>query len=78
VVGDAVTSAEVVTGALKGRTLRYARQAAAKANCRLGWVKRRFSSRGRYGRIIGQQPRAGSLLCAGTPITAVLSRGRRR
>jgi len=60
-----------------GKTLRSAASAIAHANCRLGRVKRAFSSRVKPGRVIAQSPRPGQRLRARTPMSVVISRGSR-
>jgi eukaryotic-like serine/threonine-protein kinase len=63
---------------VKGRTLRAARIALNRANCRLGAVTRAYSARVGTGRIIAQSRRPGARLPRGTRINVLVSRGRRR
>ncbi|MDQ3778387.1 MAG: PASTA domain-containing protein, partial [Actinomycetota bacterium] len=48
-----------VVPSVTGKTLRVARAQILRNRCRVGSVQRRFSSRVRAGRIVGQSPRAG-------------------
>ncbi len=59
------------------KTLRSAASAISHANCRLGRVKRGFSSRVKPGRVIAQSPRPGRRLRGRTPVNVVISRGSR-
>jgi hypothetical protein len=63
---------------LKGRTLLAARRAINRANCRLGRVKRSYSTSVAAGRVIRQQPRAGRQLARYARVSVVLSRGKRK
>jgi hypothetical protein len=63
---------------LRGKTLRAARAAIRRGNCRMGQVQRRFSSRMKAGRVISQRPRAGARLAANARVHVVVSRGKRR
>jgi hypothetical protein len=60
-----------------GKTLRSAASAISHANCRLGRVKRGFSSRVKPGRVIAQSPRPGQRLRGRAPVNVVISRGSR-
>ena len=59
---------------LKGKTVRQARRALKKRNCRLGKVTRRGG--GRRGRIRASRPKAGSVRAAGTRVRVIVSRRR--
>jgi hypothetical protein len=59
---------------LRGKTLRQARTALTRANCRLGKVSRRVARGTRPGRVVGQRPAAGVRRPAGTRVHIVLSR----
>jgi hypothetical protein len=61
---------------LKKRTLRQARKALKKANCRLGKVKKRRTRRRNVGKVLAQDKRAGTVLVAGAKVRVVV--GRRR
>jgi parallel beta-helix repeat protein len=62
---------------VKGRMLRGARGAIARAGCKLGTVRSRYS-KARKGRVISQSPRAGRRVAAGTKVSVLLSKGARR
>jgi peptide/nickel transport system substrate-binding protein len=59
-----------------GRTLRAARTAIRRANCRVGRIRNARSRRAR-GRVIRQAPRRGARLRVGARVNLVVSRGRR-
>jgi hypothetical protein len=61
---------------LRGKTLRPARSALARANCRLGVVTRAYSARVRSGRVIRQRPAPGTRLRRYARVNLVLSRGK--
>jgi CSLREA domain-containing protein len=61
---------------LKGKTVKQARRALKKRNCRLGKVTRR--GRGRPGRIRASRPKAGSVRAAGTRVRVIVNRARAR
>ena len=63
---------------LRGKTLRAARAAIRRGNCRMGRVQWRFSSRMKAGRVVAQRPRAGARLAANTRVHLVVSKGKRR
>lgn len=63
---------------LRGKTLRAARAAIRRGNCRVGRVQRRFSSRMKAGRVISQRPRAGARLAANARVHVIVSKGKRR
>lgn len=61
---------------LKGKTVKQARRALKKRNCRLGKVTRR--GRGRPGRVRSSRPKAGSVRAAGTRVRVIVNRARTR
>jgi hypothetical protein len=61
---------------LKGKTVKRARRALKKRNCRLGKVTRR--GHGRPGRIRASRPKAGSVRAAGTRVRVIVNRSRAR
>jgi len=61
-----------------GKTLRAARTAIRRNQCRVGRIQRRFSNRAKTGRVIAQTPRAGRRLAVGTRVHIVVSKGKRR
>jgi PASTA domain len=60
---------------LKGKTLKAARKALDKHDCRPGKVKRRHSGRVPKGSVIAQRPRAGRVIGAGGRVAIVVSSG---
>gem|GEM_PF-2046813 len=72
------TQARCAIPNVKGKTLRAARLALTRANCRLGRVTRAYSTRVRLGRIVAQSRRPGVRAPRGTRVNVVVSRGRRR
>ena len=67
-----------VVPAVRGRRLAAARTRLVRANCRLGKVKRSYSTTVRGGRVISQRPGVGSRLAELAKVDLVVSRGRRR
>jgi uncharacterized delta-60 repeat protein len=67
----------VVPG-VRGQKLAAARTRLVRANCRLGKVRRAYSSRVRRGRVITHRPRAGARLAELAKVDVVVSRGKRR
>jgi uncharacterized delta-60 repeat protein len=59
-----------------GKTLRAAKTALVRANCRLGRVRHRVSAKVARGRVVTQRPAPGKALANGSKIDLVLSRGR--
>lgn len=59
---------------LRGKTLRQARRALTRANCRLGRVSRRPAARRLRGRVVGQRPSAGRRLPDRSRVNVVLGR----
>jgi PASTA domain-containing protein len=70
-------AAKCVVPNLKGKTMLAARAALQKANCKLGAVRRAYSSKVKKGRVISQKPVPGTRQPAQTRVNVVLSRGRR-
>src|SRR5439155_12646847 len=60
-----------------GLTLLTAGASLRKHSCRVGVVRRDYSSTVRAGRVISESPRRGSNLAHNAPVALVLSRGRR-
>jgi FG-GAP-like repeat/PASTA domain/FG-GAP repeat len=58
------------------RTLPVATRTIARANCRVGKIRRAYSKRGKKGRVISQKPKFGAVLRSGGRVTLVVSRGR--
>jgi hypothetical protein len=63
---------------LKGKSLRKARRAIKAHDCRVGKIRRAFSTKIKKGRVVSQKPRAGRRLKHGAKVTVVVSRGRPR
>jgi len=61
---------------VKGKTLPTARLAIARANCRVGKIRRAYS-RATRGRVTSQQPAFGAVLPGGGKVDLVVSRGKR-
>jgi hypothetical protein len=66
----------VVPG-LIGATERQAARALATAGCRLGHVRHRYSRTGRKGTVVRQRPDSASVRANNSPVSVVVSRGRR-
>ena len=62
---------------LKGKTLRAAKLALAKAHCALGKVTRASSAKVKKGHVIGSKPTAGTKLAAGSQVKLRVSSGKR-
>ncbi len=62
---------------VKGKTLLAAKRTIARANCRVGKIRRAYSDFKR-GRVISQKPRPGTVLPGGGKVNLVVSRGRKR
>lgn len=74
----AIVPYQCVVPNLKRKTVRAARRSLASRHCRLGPVRRRYSSRVGRGRIISQRPRAGRELVDRGQVSVLVSRGRHR
>ena len=70
----AATTKRCVVPRLKGKTVKAARKALRKANCKLGKVTRR--GRGRPGRVRAFSPKAGSVRRAGATVRVRVNRAR--
>ena len=62
---------------VNGKTLPAAKRTIARANCRVGKIRRAYSKRITRGRVISQKPRPGTVLPGGGKVNLVVSRGRR-
>ncbi|HEU5062663.1 MAG TPA: PASTA domain-containing protein [Solirubrobacterales bacterium] len=60
---------------LKGKKVKAARKALRKANCKVGKVKRSFSSKFKKGRVMKQRPKPGKVLAAGAKVRIKVSKG---
>jgi hypothetical protein len=60
-----------------GQTLSAAKRTLARANCRVGKIRRAYSQTVRRGRVVSQRPRFGAVLRAGGKVNLFVSRGRR-
>ena len=60
---------------LKGKKVKAARKALAKAHCGVGKVKRSFSGKVKKGRVIKQGPKPGKVLPAGGKVRITVSKG---
>ena len=63
---------------VEGTTLPAAKRRIARANCRVGKIRRAYSNRVERGRVISQKPKFGAVLPGGGKVNLVVSRGRRR
>ena len=57
------------------QTLPTAKRMIARANCRVGKIRRAYSKRGKKGRVISQKPKPGTVLHGGGKVNLVVSRG---
>jgi beta-lactam-binding protein with PASTA domain len=62
---------------VREKTLAQAKRVIHARRCRLGGVRRAWSSSLRKGRVLRQVPRAGRTLQAGAKVAFVVSKGRR-
>ena len=62
---------------VKRQTLPATRRMIARANCRVGKIRRAYSKTVRKGRVISQKPGFGAVLPGGGKVNLVVSRGRR-
>lgn len=60
---------------VKGKKVRAARKAIKKANCKVGKVKKVFSSKVKKGRVVSQRPKAGKTGPAGMKVKLKVSKG---
>jgi serine/threonine-protein kinase len=63
---------------LVGQKLAAAKRKLTAAHCKLGKVKKGYSTRVGSGKVQSQSPKAGRKLKNGTPVSVVVSRGPRR
>lgn len=63
---------------VRGKSLRTARAAITRGHCRVGQIRRMFSSRVKAGRVVSQTPRAGARLAVGARVHLMVSKGKRR
>ena len=62
---------------ITGMTLQAAKHALARANCRIGAIRRAYSKRLARGRVISETPKAGTVLPKSGKVGIVVSRGAR-
>ena len=62
---------------VKTQTLLAAKRTIARANCRVGKIRRAYSKTVKRGRVISQTPRPGTVLPNRGKVSLVVSRGRR-
>jgi hypothetical protein len=67
---------QCVVPKLKGKTLKSAKRSLKSRHCRLGKVKKAFSSKVKKGRVISQKPKPGKRLRNGAKVNLVLSKGK--
>jgi beta-lactam-binding protein with PASTA domain len=60
------------------QTVSAAKRTIARANCRVGKIRRAYLKTVKTGRVISQKPRFGAVLRGGGKVNLVVSRGRRR
>jgi hypothetical protein len=59
-----------------GEKLPVAKRTLARANCRVGKIRRAYSKVVRRGRVISQKPKFGTVLPGGSKVNLIVSRGR--
>jgi beta-lactam-binding protein with PASTA domain len=59
------------------KSMAAAKQALARGHCRVGKVRRAYSTWVKKGRVISQNPKSGAVVPAGTKVNLVVSKGRR-
>jgi hypothetical protein len=62
---------------VKRLSLAAAKRTIARANCRVGKIRRAYSKRVKNGHVISQEPKFGTVLPDGSKVNLVVSRGRR-
>jgi beta-lactam-binding protein with PASTA domain len=62
---------------VKGKTLPAAKRAIARANCRVGTIRRDYSKIVKRDRVISVKPKLGTVLRKGGKVELVVSRGRK-
>jgi beta-lactam-binding protein with PASTA domain len=60
-----------------GMTLPAAKRTIARAHCRVGKIRRAYSTRFKKGRVTSQKPKPGAVLPKGANVNLVVSLGRR-
>jgi hypothetical protein len=63
---------------VKGMTVGAAKRTLARANCRVGKIRRAYSRAVKRGRVISQKPAFGAVRPGGAKVNLVVSRGRKR
>jgi len=63
---------------VEGKTLPAAKRTIARANCRVGKIRRAYSKSVTRGRVISPEPKPGTVLPKRGKVILVVSRGRRR
>jgi Ca2+-binding RTX toxin-like protein len=58
-----------------GKRLAKARAAITKAHCKVGKITRKFSTKRKKGRVLGERPKAGTTLRAGAKVNLVVGKG---
>jgi len=61
-----------------GLKLLKAKAKIRKAHCRVGKVRKKFSTRRKKGKVVAQKPKAGRTLAAGTKVALTVGKGPRR
>jgi uncharacterized repeat protein (TIGR01451 family) len=61
-----------------GLSLVKAKRKIARAHCRVGKVRRKFSTRRKKGKVVAQKPKAGRTLAAGAKVALTIGKGPRR
>ena len=62
---------------VRGKTLRAAKRAIVRADCRVGMIRGAYSKNVTHGRVISQQPASGRVLPKRGKVNLVVSRGRK-
>jgi hypothetical protein len=79
IVTQTVPVKECVVPKLKGLTTSFAKKLLAAANCKLGKVtKKATSKRSQVGKVMSQKMRAGTTLGVGTPVAVTVGKKKRR
>jgi hypothetical protein len=63
---------------VKGKTLSVAKRTIVRTNCRVGKIRRVYSTRFKSGRVISERPKPGTVLPKRGKVNLVVSRGRNR
>jgi hypothetical protein len=72
------TTSLCVVPSVTGKTVPAAKRTVARANCRLGKIRRAYSKTVKRGRVTAQKPKPYTLLRSGGKVNLVVSRGRKR